>query len=63
MSRTFHNGERRLRVRAIRKDKPDLRRLARALIALAEAQAEADAPQDDRSQPDRDRREPRGSGS
>jgi hypothetical protein len=63
MSRTFHSGERRLRVRAIRKDKPDLRRLARALIALAEAQAEADAQQDDRSQPNRDRPAPRGSGS
>ena len=47
MSRTFHNGERRIRVRGIRKDPPDLRRLARALIALAEAQAEADAQAED----------------
>ena len=43
MSRTFHHGERRIRARGIRQDPPDLRRLARALIALAEAQAEADA--------------------
>ena len=43
MSRTFHHGERRIRVRAIRKDPPDLRRLARALIELAELQAEAEA--------------------
>jgi len=43
MSRTFHRGERRIRVRGIPRDKPDLRRLARALIELAQAQAEADA--------------------
>ena len=43
MSRTFHHGERRIRARGIPQDPPDLRRLARALIALAEAQAEADA--------------------
>jgi hypothetical protein len=63
MSRTFHSGERRLRVRAVRKDKPDLRRLARALIALAEAQTEAEAQRDDRTRPDRDRSEERGTGS
>ncbi len=43
MSRTFHRGERHIRARGIRQDPPDLRRLARALIELAEAQAEADA--------------------
>lgn len=43
MSRTFHHGERRIRVRGVAKDPPDLRRVARALIALAQAQAEADA--------------------
>ena len=43
MSRTFHHGERKIRVRAIRKDPPDLRRLARALISLVEAEAEAEA--------------------
>jgi hypothetical protein len=36
---------RRIRVRAVRRDPPDLRKLSRALIALAleQAQAEADA--------------------
>jgi len=43
MSRTFHHRERRIRVRAIRRKEPDLRKLARALIELAQAQAEADA--------------------
>ena len=45
MSRTFHRGERRIRVQGIPKDPPDLRRVARAFIALAQAQAEADAQQ------------------
>lgn len=35
--------ERRIRVRSERRDPPDLRKLARAVIALAQAQAEADA--------------------
>jgi hypothetical protein len=43
MSRTYHHGERRIRVHGIRKDPPDLRRLARALIELAKLQAEAEA--------------------
>lgn len=43
MSRTFHHGERRIRVRGIRRETPDLSRLARALIDLAQAQAEAEA--------------------
>jgi hypothetical protein len=43
MSRTFHHSERRIRVRAVRKDPSDLRRLARALIELAKLQAEAEA--------------------
>jgi hypothetical protein len=43
MSRTFHHGERRIRVRAIRRQEPDLRKLAGALIDLAQAQLEADA--------------------
>jgi hypothetical protein len=43
MSRTFHHGERRIRVRAIRRKEPDLRKLAGALIDLAQAQLEADA--------------------
>ncbi len=36
-------GERRISVRSVRRDKPDVRKLARALIGLAMAQAEADA--------------------
>jgi hypothetical protein len=43
MSRTFHHSERRIRVRAVRKDPADLRRLARALIELAKLQVEAEA--------------------
>ncbi len=43
MSRTFHHGERRVRVRGIRRERPDLQKLARALIDLAQAQAEAKA--------------------
>lgn len=43
MSRTFHHGDRRIRVRGVRNETPELRKLARALIDLAQAQAEADA--------------------
>jgi hypothetical protein len=43
MSRTFHHGDRQIRVRSIRNNPPDLRRLARALIELAQAQMEAEA--------------------
>ena len=43
MSRTFHHGERRIRVHGVRKDPPDLRRLAKALIELARTQAETEA--------------------
>jgi hypothetical protein len=46
MSRTYHNGERRIRVRGVRKDPPDLRRLARALIEFAQAEQEAAAEAD-----------------
>ncbi len=35
--------ERRIVVRAVRRDPPDLRKLARALIDLAQAQLEAEA--------------------
>jgi hypothetical protein len=45
MSRTFHYGDRRIRVRGIQRRDADLRKLARALIELAQAQAEADAQQ------------------
>jgi hypothetical protein len=43
MSRTFHHGERRIRVRAIKRREPDLRKLAGALIDLAQAQLETNA--------------------
>lgn len=43
MSRTYHHSNNHIHVQGVRKDSPDLRRLARALIALAEAQAESDA--------------------
>jgi hypothetical protein len=42
MSRTYHHGERRIRVRGIRRP-TDLKRLARTLIDLEAAQAEAEA--------------------
>ena len=50
--------DRRVSVRAVRRDPPDLRKLSRALIALAfeQAQAEADA-QAEHTQ--KDRRKPR----
>lgn len=49
MSRTYKDSRgpgrtpRQLSVRGVRRDPPDVRKLARALIALAQAQAEADA--------------------
>jgi len=43
MSRTFHHGKRDIHVRGVRHPQPDLRKLARALIDLAQAQAEAEA--------------------
>jgi hypothetical protein len=43
MSRTYHQGERHIRVRGVRRDATDLRKLARALIELAQAQTEAEA--------------------
>jgi hypothetical protein len=52
MSRTFHHGERRIRVRAIKREEPDLRKLARALIDLAQAQAEAEAERQHKQQSD-----------
>lgn len=51
MSRTYHHGERRIRVRGVRRP-TDLRRLARALIELEyqQAQAEAEAEAEDQKQ-------------
>lgn len=43
MSRTYHHGERRIRIRGVKKDSPDFRRMARALLDLAKAEAEAEA--------------------
>ncbi len=43
MSRTVHHGDRRIRVRGIRRNDPDLRKLARALIDLVQAEAEVEA--------------------
>lgn len=43
MSRTYHHGKRNIRVRGIRRESTDLRRLARALVDLAHAEAEAQA--------------------
>jgi len=42
MSRTYHHGERRIRVRGVRRP-TDLKRLARALIELEYQQAKAEA--------------------
>lgn len=42
MSRTYHHGERKIRVRGIRRP-TDLKRLARALIELEYQQAKAEA--------------------
>ena len=52
MSRTYHHGERRIRVKGVRRNPPDLKRMSRALVELAKAQAEADAQLAAQSQPD-----------
>jgi hypothetical protein len=64
MSRTYHHGERKIRVRGIRR-KTDLRRLARALVELEYQQAknEVDAEAEYHSQakpPKQKRRKDRG---
>lgn len=59
MSRTYHHGERKIRVRSIRKDPPDLRRLARALIALVEAEAEAEAAKSQSNSPPQSNAKPK----
>ena len=45
MSRTFHDGSRRIRVRGIRRTQPDLRKLGHALLDIVQAEAEAEAEQ------------------
>ncbi|HEV7942445.1 MAG TPA: hypothetical protein VGP17_06540 [Solirubrobacteraceae bacterium] len=42
MSRTYHHGERKIRVRGVRR-KTDVKRLARALIELEYQQAQKEA--------------------
>lgn len=46
--REGHRTERRISVRSVRREVPDLRKLARALIALAQAEAEAQAQHESR---------------
>ena len=43
MSRTFHDGSRRIRVRGVRRAEPDLRKLGMALLDIVQAEAEAEA--------------------
>jgi len=43
MSRTYRSGERRIRVKAIRRESPDLKRLSRVALELAKAKAEMEA--------------------
>lgn len=43
MSRTFHDGSRRIRVRGVRRAEPDLRKLGLALLDIVQAEAEAEA--------------------
>ena len=56
MSRTYHRGERRIRVRGVRLEKPDLSKLARALIELAQAQVETEAQAEHRARQEKTRR-------
>jgi hypothetical protein len=50
MSRTYHHGERRIRVRGVRRP-TDLKRLARTLIELEAARAEAEAEAEHQKRP------------
>jgi hypothetical protein len=60
MSRTYHHGDRKIRVRGIRRP-TDLKRLARALIELEyqQAQAEAEAEVEHRARSKAKRSKPR----
>lgn len=55
MSRTYHHGERRIRVKGIRRN-PDLRKLARVLIEIARLEAAAEAEKAKQSRPAAKRR-------
>jgi len=60
MSRTYRKGEgdkENIQVRGVRRDPPDLRRLARALIELAQLQSEADAEKEHKRARRRDSKE------
>jgi hypothetical protein len=61
MSRTYHHGERKIRVRGVRRP-TDVRRLAKALIELEyqSAQAEAQAAAEHEQQAKQDRRKKSG---
>lgn len=46
MSRTYHHGSKRefkIRIRAVKRERQDIRRLGRALIELAQAELEKEA--------------------
>jgi hypothetical protein len=58
VSRTFHHGERRIRVRVVRRSRADLRKLGRLVVDLALAQAEAEAQAEHRTAP-KSKRSPR----
>lgn len=51
-----HRPDRRISVRAVRRDPPDLKKLSQALIALAMAEAEAEAQADHPQDPGEERR-------
>lgn len=50
-ARTGRGRQRNISVRAVRRDPPDLRKLSRALISLAMAEAAAETEQADTEQP------------
>jgi hypothetical protein len=54
MSRTFHDGSRRIRVRGIRRKQPDLRKLGMALLDIVQAEAEARAAEEHQRRQDKD---------
>ena len=52
-TRKRHHQDRHLKIRSVRKDPPDLRKIASALIALAMAQNEAEAQAAHQDSPDK----------
>lgn len=55
-NRTTHNAERRFTVRGVRRDPPDIRKLSRALIGLAQAEAERQAQAEREAHAEQERR-------